>query len=122
MDDLINKSQNFEKTQINNLSDDKPLLLSPELYYKIEGKVRDQQINGKKNDLFGLGASLLTLGINKPINDCYEAKGRFNNDALNRHLCEFDSKYKKSNPLLSKMVWNLTEPDPEKRVDAHQLI
>lgn len=75
LDDLINKSLNFEKTQINNLSDEKNLFLSPELYYKLEGKVRDQEINGKKNDLFALGASLLNLGINKPLNDCYESKG-----------------------------------------------
>lgn len=88
----------------------------------MDGKVRDQEVNGKKSDLYSLGASLLTLGINKPIDDCYENKGQFNNDALNRHLCEFDNKYKRSNPMLSKMVWNLTEPDPEKRIDTNQLL
>ena len=118
LDDLINRSSDFEKTQINNLSDEKDLHLSPELYYKLDGKVRDQEINGKKNDLFALGTSLLQLGINKPLNECYGDKGLFNNDILNRNLCEFDNKYKKTNPMLSKLVWNLTDPDPEKRPDG----
>lgn len=118
LDDLKNKSVDFEKTQINNLSDEKDLFLSPELYYKLEGKKRDQEVDGKKNDLYSLGASLLQLGIKKPLNDCYESKGQFNSDILNRNLCEFDKKFKNTNPMLSKLVWNLTEPDPEKRPDG----
>lgn len=38
--DLQNE-EDFQRVQLNNLSDDKELFMSPELYYKLEGKHKE---------------------------------------------------------------------------------
>lgn len=121
MQDLYH-NEDFERIQLNNLVDNDNVLMSPELYYKLEGKHKEQEVNPKKNDLFSLGASILTSGNEQSIKDCYEKNGSFNNDVLIRHLQNFDSKYKAQQPMLSKLVWNLMEPDPEKRPGTEVLI
>lgn len=66
MKDLLTQ-EDFEKTQLKNLSNDEDINMSPELYYKLEGRHKEQEIDGKKNDLFSLGATFLKLGNGKSI-------------------------------------------------------
>ena len=51
--------------------------MSPELYHKLEAKDKKIKVDGKKNDTFALGMSLLKIGNGKSLKRCYN-NGKFN--------------------------------------------
>jgi serine/threonine protein kinase len=120
--DYLKDPSSVEKKQINNItSDDRELFMSPQLYAKIDGSNKDQTYSEKKNDLFALGMTLLKLGNNKSVQNCYKPKGEFSQDALKAHLNEFKSK-NVSNQNLNNLVENLVENDEQKRLSSTELL
>lgn len=83
----------LERAQTNNLINKKDLFMSPQLYRKLKGKVKDQKYDKKKNDAFALGMTLLQLGTQDSVQDCYRPNGTFDWDRLNTHQRDFDQKY-----------------------------
>ena len=57
--------------------------MSPELYRKLKGKKKEQTFNPQKNDSFALGMTLLKLGTQDKVEDCYKSDGEFKWDRLN---------------------------------------
>ena len=119
--DYLKDPNTLEKKQINNLSDEREIFMSPQLYSKIEGKDKKQKIDGKKNDLFSLGMTLLSLGNNKTVKDCYNEDGKINQANLDNHLRDFKRK-NVSNPYLNQVTENLLEYDQDKRKPANQIL
>ena len=96
--------------------------MTPELYERLEGKRKKISYSQRENDVFSLGMTLLHLGNIQHLNDCYEEKGKFNKDLLNRHVADFEHKYKKESPILCQLVNNLIETEPERRSTANQTL
>lgn len=63
--------------------------------------------------------SVLALGNQTSMKDCYDDKKKsFNKNALNRHIANFEGRYKKDSPRVCQLVNNLVETDPEMRQGA----
>ncbi len=51
--------------------------------------------------------SILHLGTQDSLQDCYLPNGEMNKDKLNEHIKDFDQKYSYSNPAMTNMVHTL---------------
>lgn len=67
--------------------------MSPQLYNKLQGKKKSVTYDPKKNDEFALGMTLLSLGTQDSVQDCYNPDGSFNKKKLQEHLNDFNNKY-----------------------------
>ena len=110
----------FDKAQLNNITGKRAVYMAPELWQKLQGKDKKAAVSGQKNDMFSLGMSLLFLGTQDPLSDCYENNGVFNEAKLKAHLDKFDE-INKGHPALIRMVHALTKVKPEDRADAKSI-
>lgn len=120
--DRLNDPSPLEKLQTNNIVNKKDLYVSPEVYRKILGKDKTLKYNPFKNDLYGLGLSLLAAGNQNSIQNIYKPNGDFSQDELDKHLAQFDAKYSVTNPDLSNTMHNLLNNDESQRYTAQEWI
>lgn len=52
--------------------------MSPQLYRKIRGKTKNSTFDPKSNDYHQLGMTLLNLGTQDSVQDCYLPNGEIN--------------------------------------------
>ena len=74
----------------------KALFISPQLYSYINTKKKDKPMYGRqKNDFFGLGLSLLHVGVNNGpmLQKMYKPKGEFDNNMLLQYSNDFSRLY-----------------------------
>jgi hypothetical protein len=89
----------------------------PEKYRNTKtGRVNDK-INESKNDVFGLGLSMLEIGNAKTIKDIYNADGSINVQTLESHKQEFAAKHQANNNLLVSTVHSMVEMNEKDRPD-----
>lgn len=83
----------LEKIQTTNIVNKKNLYMSPELYKKLQGKDKMIKYDPAKNDVYGLGLSILEAGNGQSVQDIYNANGSINQANLDRHLQTFKTRY-----------------------------
>jgi serine/threonine protein kinase len=112
----------LEKLQSNNIINKKDLYVSPEVYKKLQGKDKTLKYNPYKNDLYGLGLSLLHAGNLEGVQNIYKANGDVDQAALNAQLSNFDGQYAGSHPQLSNLVHTLVNADENSRWTSQQFV
>lgn len=65
------------KIQQNLITNKQKIFMAPETYEKLKGKLKNAQIDFKKNDHFALGATMLSLLTGNSIQECYLPNGEF---------------------------------------------
>jgi len=106
------------KCQINNMMNNKELFMSPQLWRHINTKGKKKPpFNRQKNDLFALGMSMLSAGNQSSMKNCYKKGGKFDANALNTHLANFNQRYGQ-NPSLTNVVSSLVTLDEAQRPDT----
>lgn len=120
--DRLHDPSPLEKLQTNNIINKKDLYMSPEVYKKLQGKDKTLKYNQYKNDLYGLGLSLLAAGNQESVQNVYKPNGDFDQQNLQYHINNFGNKYNSQNPLLVKLVQTLVQPDENQRYTAQELI
>jgi len=120
--DRLNDPSPLEKLQTNNIVTKKDLYISPEVYRKLQGKDKILKYNPFKNDLYGLGLSLLAAGNLDSVQNIYKPNGDLDNANLDAHIRNFDNRYANSHPGLSKLVHNTVAPDENNRWTSQQFV
>jgi len=120
--DRLHDPSPLEKLQSNNIINKKDLYMSPEVYKKLQGKDKTLKYNPAKNDLYGLGLSLLAAGNQESVQNVYKPNGDFDQQNLQQHLDKFSNKYNSQNPPLVSLVHTLVQPDESQRYSAQELI
>lgn len=120
--DRLNNPAPMEQVQTKNMIDKKDLFVSPEVYKKIQGTDKTLKYNPYKNDLYGLGLSLLSAGNGEKLQNIYEPNGNFNQGALDNHLQNFDNKYQHESPVLSDFVHRLVSKNEGDRLSAQEYL
>lgn len=110
----------IEKTQTSHLVNKKNLYLSPELYKRLQGKDKMAKFDPAKNDVYGLGLSILEAGNGQSVQDIYNANGTINQANLDRHLQNFNGKYRGG--YLSNFVSGALASNEASRYDAGNLL
>lgn len=118
--DRLQDPSPLERLQSNNIINKKDLYISPEVYRKLQGKDKTLKYNPYKNDLYGLGLSLLAAGNLDSVQNIYKPNGDVDQVALNNHLTNFDDKYAGSHPQLSNIVHTLVHQDEGSRWTSKQ--
>lgn len=90
---------------------------SPEKYKNILSGNVNAPINPSKNDVFGLGASILEVGNASSLKDIYNPDGSINVQILEQHKGEFAKKHQAQNNLLVSTVHSMVEVNPVNRPD-----
>lgn len=112
----------IERTQINNIMNNKELFMSPQLYKRINTRGKKKPpYNRQKNDLFSLGMSIISAGNAKSVKNCYQKGGDFDKVKLKEHLENFREQ-NKQNYSLCNVVTNLVEYDENVRPDTSMLL
>ena len=94
------------KYQAQRMLNKKPLFISPQLYSYINTKKKEKPMYGRqKNDFFGLGLSLIHVGVNNgpKLQNMYKPKGEFDNNALIQYSNDF-SRLHGLDPMLCNSV------------------
>lgn len=95
---------------------------SPEKYRAIKSHLEFQDINRYKNDVFGLGLSMLEISNAKQMKRLYLQNGTFDEGGLNNQLDTLTATYKdKNNMLLLSTIESMTDPEVEDRPDFLQI-
>lgn len=110
----------IEKTQTSHLVNKKNLYMSPELYKRLQGKDKLAKFDPAKNDIYGLGLSILEAGNGQSVQDIYNSNGTINQANLDRHLQNFNGKYRGG--YLSNFVSGALAPNEVSRLDAGSLL
>lgn len=66
--------------------------------------------------------SLLSLGNQQSVQDIYRPNGEFDQNRLNEHLLNFDTKYQGNNYYLCRVVRSMVEGTDAERPDSNQLL
>ncbi len=119
--DRLQDPSPLEKLQGNNIINKKDLYIAPEVYRKLQGKDKLLKYSAQKNDLYGLGLSLLAAGNLEGVQNIYKPNGELDKDALSAHLNKFDGRYAASNPELSNLVHQLLAADEAQRPTSSEL-
>ena len=80
------------KYQTQRMLNKKPLFISPQLYSYINTNKKEKPMYGRqKNDFFGLGLSLIHVGVNNgpKLQNMYKPKGEFDNNGLIHYSNDF---------------------------------
>lgn len=120
--DRLNNPAPAEQVQNKNIVENKDLYISPELYRKLQGKDKTVKSDPYKNDLYGLGLSLLQAGTGEKVQNIYKPGGNFDQNALDQHIQNFDQKHAANSPYLSKFVHTLLSPNEANRLSASEYI
>lgn len=109
-----------EKVQTGHIVNKKNLYMSPELYKKLQGKDKMIKYDPAKNDLYGLGLSILEAGNGRSIQDIYSSNGTINQANLDKHLATFNQKY--PNGYLSQLVGGTLAQNESARLSTAELV
>jgi serine/threonine protein kinase len=120
--DRLSDPSPLEKLQASNIINKKNLYISPEVYNKLQGKDKTMKYNPYKNDLYGLGLTILELGSSESVQDIYKPNGEFNQSQLDKHLATFNGKYQNENPYLCTIVKTLVAIREDDRPDSQQFV
>jgi serine/threonine protein kinase len=120
--DRLNNPAPAEQVQNKNIVENKDLYMSPELYRKLQGKDKTVKCNPYKEDLYGLGLSLLQAGTGEKVQNVYKPGGNFDQNALDQHLQNFDQKHAGNSPHLSKFVHALLNSNEGSRLTAKEYV
>ena len=73
--DRLSNPAPAEQVQNKHIVENKDLFVSPELYRKLQGKDKTSKYDPFKNDLFGLGLTLLQAGNGEKVQNVYKPNG-----------------------------------------------
>lgn len=118
--DHFDGGKNLADFHMRQVSDTSEVFMSPELYRQIKGEVHPNPIDPYKNDLFGLGMVILSTGLLKSVQHCYDPN-EFNRQTLDRLIEEFKTRYGLAQSPLTQTLLILLEEKPEKRLEAKLL-
>ncbi len=110
----------LEKVQTGHIVNKKNLYMSPELYKKLQGKNKLIKYDPAKNDLYGLGLSILEAGTGHNVQDIYNANGTINQANLDKHVDVFNKKY--PNSYLSQLVGGTLAQNESARLSTAELV
>ena len=120
--DRLADASPLERLQAANIVNKKELYLAPELYKKLGGGDKNLKYNAYKNDLYGLGLTLLHLGTSDSVQDVYKPQGVFDQKRLDEHLANFNAKYQGESPYLCNIVRTLLATNEADRPESQQLL
>lgn len=106
-----------QQSQQEKILSSKSHFTSPEKYRNIVSGNVNAPINESKNDVFGLGASILEVGNATSVKDIYNPDGSVNSKNLEAHKEEFAKKHQVQNNLLVSTVHSMVELNPANRPD-----
>lgn len=92
------------------------IIASPELVECVNrgSPERFKMVNRYKNDVFALGATIMELGLLKPLNKLITEDKHFDTNQLTSYFKQFQNEYK-SNKLLVSMVKSMINVNPIER-------
>jgi len=113
-----------EEVNTNHMLYGQLLYCSPMLFRHVASKSKTPcKDNRAKSDVFSIGMTILALGLDQSVQDCYDMKTKtFNSDKLNSYLTEFDNKFGNDNNLLCSIVRNCLAIDENERMTACQML
>jgi hypothetical protein len=122
---LEDESQgNLRTISFNNIMKGSELYLAPEVFSKMGSLTKSSaklDFQEDKVDAFALGMLLLSTGLNKSVNDCYDTKKQvFDVEKLDGYRKEFNENFRE-NPMICESVERLLDLNPESRYSAVQL-
>ena len=90
--------------QYKNLQQRKDIYQSEQVYSNLSRQNLEFGLDQSKEDLFGLGLSILETGLQTSIQDIYNIKGHINENILEMHYQKFKDSYWSKNPGLCEVL------------------
>ena len=112
---------NPQDNQIQRIMSGKSHFASPEKYENVKNKKLTTPTDANKNDVWGLGLSILELGNAKNVKDIYNKDGSLHLENLEAHKKAFADKHQRDNNLLVSTIQSMLELDPEDRPDFDEI-
>lgn len=109
----------LEKSQANYIVNRKNQYMCPELYKKLQGKDKLIKYDPYKNDVYGLGLSVLEAGNGQSVQDIYNTNGTINQANLDKHVANFGQKYQSG--YLNRFVQSAVAADEFSRPSSQDL-
>merc|ERR1712151_268157 len=122
--DRLRYPMDAEEVNTNHLLYGQLLYCSPALFKHVVTKSKKKcDDNRAKSDVFSIGMTILALGLDQSVQDCYDMKNKkFDGDKLNKYIHEFDNKYGHENKLLCDIVRYCLEEKDHERFTAQELL
>ena len=98
----------------------RPHFLSPGVFEKLLASQNDFEFSPAKEDVWGLGLTLLELGTARPISALYGSAG-FDFDGLKKQIDELQNKFEGENSLLPSAVSVMLNLDEAERPTAEEV-
>jgi len=112
----IDSSQKILQVQMHHLQMGDAVYQSPALYENLMSKNLKFNFTPNKEDMFATAMIILELGVQDSLQDVYGKNGKFDHEAMKRHVAKFEQIYNgPENQLLVTTVLTMLEPDESKR-------
>lgn len=113
------KSKQMQK---NRLVAGHPLYQSPITYSNLKKGNLNYTVDPAKEDVYALGLTLLEAGNQQSVQDIYNANTKeVDQEALNKHLANFQARHGQDNTLLTSTVETMVHPDEAQRPNFRDL-
>lgn len=121
--DVTVPGKRADKVLANNLSMDKKVYASPDLWnnFVASKKMEDQKFDDR-NDVFSLGMNLLQGGIMSDVQECYVEKEEFNYEKLNNFKEEFYANNHGQRTLISHIIDMCLRLPAHHRLNAGEIL
>lgn len=123
--DRLRYPMDAEEVNTNHMLYGQLLYCSPELFKFVVEKNKKKKCddNRAKSDVFSIGMTVLALGLDHSVQDCYDMKKKkFDEDKLNGYVHDFDNKFGHENKLLCDIVRYCLEVKDSERFTAQELL
>jgi len=122
--DRLRYPMDAEEVNTNHMLYGQLLYCSPALFKHVVTKSKKKcDDNRAKSDVFSIGMTILALGLDHSVQDCYDMKNKkFNEDKLNGYIHDFDTRYGHENKLLCDIVRYCLEEKDHERFTAQELL
>merc|ERR1712203_1200579 len=114
-----------EEVNTNHMLYGQLLYCSPELFKHVVEKKSKKKCddNRAKSDVFSIGMTILALGLDHSVQDCYDMKTKkFDSAKMNSYITDFDHKFSHENKLLCDIVRYCLEVNEHERFTAAELL
>lgn len=122
--DRLRYPMNAEEVNTNHMLYGQLLYCSPLLFEFVATKSKKQcKDNRAKSDVFSIGMTILALGLDHSVQDCYDMKTKkFDSVKMHSYINDFDHKFGHENKLLCDIVRYCLEVNEHERFTASELL
>jgi serine/threonine protein kinase len=122
--DRLRYPMDAEEVNTNHMLYGQLLYCSPLLFEFVALKSKKKcNDNRAKSDVFSIGMTILALGLDHSVQDCYDMKSKkFDSAKMNSYVNDFDHKFGHENKLLCDIVRYCLEVNEHERFTAHELL